>query len=171
MLRMTNVTIDWEWSMSYRKPYDDELNLSVHEFSIAAMTKWVAKMGCTNAADETAANRFGFDRSFIDTQNVKIYCELALRYNWRDGSKPFPFATIHVEERKGRFLVQDPYRNLSWIYMVVRKDGAGVSVLLNPAEVLPLSPIIIQKHNRFCDDPNGEGFYDVKTSYFEYFRL
>lgn len=155
--------------MSYRKPFDPVLHERTHDLSITAMKKWVVKMDCRNCVDETATNQYGFDGSFIDVDGVKYYCELALRLNWEYGRKPFPFDTIHYEERKIRYL-KEPYCSLKWIYMVVRQDGAGVCVLLDPVPALKARPVVT-KPNRLCDDPNGENFYDIKTSRFEYWRL
>lgn len=92
--------------------------------------------------------KYGIDVKARLFDGREIYLDAEVRENWKRGK--FPFDTVHVPERKGKFARKGSY------FVSIRKDFK--KMLLVPGELLT-SDRLVEQPNRYL--AGGEQFYAV----------
>ena len=139
--------------MGARKPFDKELFKENNEAAIWKVVEYLTETAGLFATpnDELYAPDIivfnGFRKAY--------YVEVEVKHGWKPGQESFPFSTVNLPERKGKYLkLRTPIE-----YWILRSD-MGRAIIL-PDYLVSSSPLV-EVPNRLVE--SGELFYQVPTS-------
>jgi len=139
-----------EASSGVRKPFDKELYEKNNEPAIAAVLHHLHQSGLYAAQSD---DLYGPDITVFGRGYKKIsYIEVEVKHNWRVEREDFPFDTVQLPERKGKFL----RKALPIEFWILRPD-------LRMAVIIPdytvVSSRLVEVANRLVEA--GEKFYQI----------
>lgn len=139
-----------------RKPFDPVLFAKYDEAGKQKVSDFIEwQWGCT----VSEASKYGIDLVATRRGNVVGHIEVEVR-NW--GQDSCPFRTIHVPQRKAKYLVDhDP----AILFAVSSTMKAGYWCNAKKILTAPL----VEVHNR--EVAHGEQFFDVPLSQFNFVRF
>jgi hypothetical protein len=134
--------------MTKRKAFDPELHRKYDVAGRWALGLYLRRVGATEIMF-SPFGEYGIDVMARLSDGREIYLDAEVRENWKRGK--FPFDTVHVPERKGKFAA------ISGSYFVsIRRDFK--KMILVPGELLT-EDRLVEQSNKYLTA--GERFYAV----------
>ena len=107
--------------------------------------------------------RYSVDREGWCGGKHTVNVEVEVKHNWKRGAKTFPYDTIHLPQRKGKYLNLDRPTH----FVIFSSDMQGA---------ITFSDNIVQEYGELKEVPNkfvarGEMFYNIPVSKTEWLKI
>jgi hypothetical protein len=135
------------------KQFDEALYSQHNHRGIAAVLQHLDDAGLYGEIND---DLYGPDIVVYKGFRPSYYIEVEVRRNWPNGSKPFPFPTLHVPERKAKFINSRTRMTLEFWSL----SNDLTAAMITPDYLVLNSPLQETKNVHIS---SGELFYNVPT--------
>jgi hypothetical protein len=140
------------------KTFDESLYNQHNHRGIAAVLQHLDEQGLYGEIND---DLYGPDIVVYKGFRPSYYIEVEVRKNWADGSKSFPFSTLHIPERKAKFINSRTAMTLEFWSL----SNDLTAAMITPDFLVLNSPLLETKNVHIA---SGELFYNVPTDELTY---